>query len=109
MSEFSQQVYELVASIPRGRVMTYGQIAALCGYPRAARQVGQVAHFGPLDLPWQRVVNQKGGLAGGYTTGGRSAHKSDLERDGVVVSDDYIIDIANLLWQPDSMSIAGRE
>ena len=96
---FKEQVYEIVARIPRGKVMTYGQIAALCGSPRAARQVGQVAHWGPADLPWQRVVNKSGGLAGGYTTGGKEAHKRDLEADGLAVKD-YKIDIDKLLWWP---------
>lgn len=99
--EFSQAVYELVAQIPQGRVMTYGQIAALCGSPRSARIVGQVAHWGPVELPWQRVVNKQGGLAGGYTTGGREAHRRDLEADGVKVSDEYIVDVQALLWRPE--------
>lgn len=100
ISPFSQQVYDLVARIPKGRVMTYGQIASLCGSPRSAVIVGQVAHWGPLDLPWQRVVNKSGGLASGYTTGGREAHKRDLEADGVEVSDDYTVDVEKLIWWP---------
>lgn len=100
-AEFSQAVYELVARIPKGRVMTYGQIAALCGSPRSARIVGQVAHWGPPELPWQRVVNKQGGLAGGYTSGGREAHKHDLESDGVKVSDEYTVDVQALLWRPE--------
>ena len=51
--------------------MTYGQIAALCGNPRAARVVGGVAHFGDTSIPWQRVVNKNGGLAAGYPGGKR--------------------------------------
>lgn len=97
---FQNSVYKLVAKIPKGRVMTYGQIAALCGSPRAARIVGGIAHFGPQDLPWQRVVNKNGGLASAYTTGGLEAHKSDLESDGVKVSPDYRVDIQKLLWWP---------
>ena len=100
-SPFAAAVYAVVAGIPRGRVMTYGQIAALTGHPRAARQVGQTAHWGPFDLPWQRVVNKSGGLAGGYTTGGREAHKHDLEADGVAVSSDYTVDVDNLIWWPE--------
>jgi methylated-DNA-protein-cysteine methyltransferase-like protein len=99
--EFAAAVYELVAQIPQGKLMTYGQIAALCGSPRAAIIVGQVAHWGPPDLPWQRVVNKNGGLAAGYTTGGREAHKRDLEADGYEVSDDYTVDVHKLLWWPD--------
>ncbi len=97
---FKERVYEIVAQIPRGRVMTYGQIAALAGSPRAARQVGQVAHWGPMDLPWQRVVNKTGGLAGGYTTGGRESHRHDLEADGVAVGNDYRVDVDALIWWP---------
>lgn len=96
---FKEDVYAIVKQIPRGRVMTYGQIAALCGSPRAARQVGQVAHWGPMDLPWQRVVNKDGGLARGYTTGGLEAHKRALEADGVEVND-YRVNIEELLWWP---------
>lgn len=100
VNRFSQDVYELVARIPKGRVMTYGQIAALCGSPRSARIVGQVAHWGPLDLPWQRVVNKQGGLAAGYTTGGREAHRRDLEAEGVVIRDDETVDVDQLIWWP---------
>lgn len=79
--------------------MTYGQIAALCGNARAARIVGGVAHFGPPDLPWQRVVNKSGGLANGFY-GGKAGHKQALEAEGVAVSADYQIDIQQYLWQP---------
>lgn len=96
---FRERVEALVAQIPRGRVMTYGQLAALCGNARAARIVGGIAHFGNPDLPWQRVVNKSGGMASGYP-GGRAGHKQVLEAEGVVVSDDYRVDIENLLWMP---------
>ncbi|HUC87214.1 MAG TPA: MGMT family protein, partial [Candidatus Saccharimonadales bacterium] len=86
----------------------YGQIAALCGSPRSARTVGQVAHWGPLDLPWQRVVNRVGGLAAGYTTGGREAQRRDLEAEGVLVRPDYTVDIASLLWWPPGTEPAQR-
>src|SRR4051812_9860068 len=76
---FKDNVFALVSQIPRGRVMTYGQLAALAGAPWAAWEVGQIAHYGPQDLPWQRVVNKKGGLASGYHPNGREGHKKDLE------------------------------
>jgi methylated-DNA-protein-cysteine methyltransferase-like protein len=88
-----------VASIPRGKVMTYGQIAAICGNPQAARIVGGIAHFGDPNLPWQRVVNKKGGLASGYP-GGRQGHKIALEAEGMSVSDDLTVDIDKFLWNP---------
>ncbi len=96
---FRQRVEALVARIPRGRVMTYGQLAALSGNARAARIVGGIAHFGDPALPWQRVVNKQGGLASGYP-GGRSSHKQVLEGEGFIVSDDYRVQVDKLLWWP---------
>lgn len=100
--EFAQRVYALVAQIPKGRVMTYGQIAALCGSAQASRIVGGIAHFGPPDLPWQRVVNKKGGLAAGYY-GGHEGHKKDLEAEGVTVmgeAGNYYVKVDELLYLP---------
>jgi methylated-DNA-protein-cysteine methyltransferase-like protein len=96
---FSNDVFKLVARIPAGRVMTYGQIAAICGQPRAARIVGGIAHFGPEDLPWHRVVNRLGGLAGGFP-GGRSEQARRLSADGIEVSEDFHVAVNELLWWP---------
>ncbi len=81
--------------------MTYGQIAAICGNARAARIVGGIAHFGDGALPWQRVVNKKGGLANGYP-GGRASHKEHLESEGIRVSEDYYLNIEDYLYVPKS-------
>jgi methylated-DNA-protein-cysteine methyltransferase-like protein len=96
---FRERVEALVVQIPRGRVMTYGQLAALAGSAYAARIVGGIAHFGNPALPWQRVVNKKGGLASGYP-GGREGHKQVLQAEGVAVSDDYYVNVDELLWWP---------
>jgi methylated-DNA-protein-cysteine methyltransferase-like protein len=96
---FAQRVYEVVAQIPSGRVMTYGQIAALCGSPRAARIVGGIAHWGPEELPWHRVVNKQGGLAGAFP-GGRSEQAQRLAEEGVEVDVEYRVDVEGLLWWP---------
>lgn len=98
-SRFKEEVFALVSQIPKGRVMTYGQIAGLCGRPRAARIVGQIAHFGDPGLPWQRVVKQSGDLASGYY-GGRAGHKKDLEAEGVKVSGDFRIILNDYIWWP---------
>ena len=98
-NSFRDQVYDWVGRIPAGTVMTYGQIAALCGHPRAARIVGQIAQFGPDDLPWQRVVYKDGRLAGAFP-GGRTHQAALLEGDGVEVSSDFAVDIAKLMWNP---------
>jgi len=96
---FRERVEALVAQIPKGRIMTYGQLAALCGHARAARIVGGIAHFGDSALPWQRVVNKSGGLAAGYP-GGRQGHAEQLQSEGVVVSEDFKVDVHKLLWWP---------
>lgn len=96
---FRERVYAFVTQIPKGRVMTYGQLAALAGNPRAARIVGGIAHYGDPNLPWQRVVNKQGGLATGYP-GGRAAHKAHLEQEGIGVSEDYFVNVDELLWRP---------
>ena len=97
--QFRKRSEALVAQIPKGRVMTYGQLAALSGNARAARIVGGIAHFGDPDLPWQRVVNRHGGLALGYP-GGREGHKQVLEAEGVRVNEDYQVNVKELLWTP---------
>ncbi len=102
---FRERVEMLVAQIPQGRVMTYGQLAALCGNARAARIVGGIAHFGDPNLPWQRVVNKKGGLASGYP-GDRRGHKAALEAEGYEVSEDYTVNVGELLWWPEGMEPA---
>lgn len=98
--DFRHRVYSVVAAIPKGRVMTYGQIAALCGSPRAARIVGGIAHWGDPDLPWQRVVMIDGSLAPGFP-GGTAGHAEVLRAEGVEVDDDYkVVNMAQRLWRP---------
>lgn len=102
-TNFSGRVIQIVSMIPRGKVMTYGQIAALAGNARASRIVGGIAHYGDPSLPWHRVVNKKGGLASGYH-GGRHAQKEHLEAEGVKVygdEDTYRVDVDTILWSPE--------
>jgi methylated-DNA-protein-cysteine methyltransferase-like protein len=100
-TEFRDRVEEVVAQIPKSRVMTYGQIAALCGSPRAARIVGGIAHYGDEKLPWQRVVHKDGRLAVGYP-GGVEGQKQVLAAEGIVVDSEYRVDVETLLWWPSS-------
>lgn len=96
---FRDRVYELVSQIPSGRLMTYGDIAVLCGHPSAARQVGGVAHFGPTDLPWHRVVNRLGECASGYY-GGKDGHKAALEAEGFEIKEYRVVDFEERRWRP---------
>ncbi len=98
---FRSRVEALVRQIPRGRVMTYGQLAALAGSPIASRVVGGIAHFGDTELPWQRVVNKKGGLASGYP-GGREGHKAALQAEGMHITDDRVDNVAKFIWWPEN-------
>ena len=100
---FRDCVNQLVAAIPRGRVMTYGQLADLAGQPGGARAVGGLAHFGDPSLPWHRVVNARGRLASGFP-GGRIAQYQLLVAEGIVFSQvqiaDYRLDLKLYLYQP---------
>lgn len=96
---FKERVYSLVATIPEGRVMTYGDIAALSGQPLASRIVGGLAHFGPTNLPWHRVVNRLGDCASGYYDG-KEGHRRALEQEGFIVVDYRIADFEERRWRP---------
>jgi methylated-DNA-protein-cysteine methyltransferase related protein len=85
VKRFHAAVYRLVERIPRGRVATYGQIAALLGYPRAARAVGQAMKHVPLHLPWHRVVNAQGGISRRANVGSMLTQRVLLEQEGVTV------------------------
>src|SRR5690606_17659636 len=65
MTPFTEKVIQIIKSIPEGKVMTYGQVARAAGSPRGARQVVRILHSmsEKYQLPWHRVVNQKGEIA----------------------------------------------
>lgn len=83
----SKRIYEAVQKIPKGRVATYGQIAALAGNPRMARAVGNALHKNPDPdrIPCYRVVNSKGELAGEFAFGGAGKQAKLLMADGIEV------------------------
>ncbi|OGK98231.1 MAG: hypothetical protein A3E31_08725 [Candidatus Rokubacteria bacterium RIFCSPHIGHO2_12_FULL_73_22] len=82
---FRAEVFRLVRRIPRGRVATYGQIAALLGRPRAARAVGQALRGAPGGLPWHRVVNARGGISRRARLAGMLTQRIRLEQEGVAL------------------------
>lgn len=89
---FNQEVLKLLVVIPRGKVVTYGQIAAMLGRPRAARAVGNILHrnLEPERYPCYKVVNAAGQLSCHYAFGGITEQQERLERDGVAVQDGRI-------------------
>ncbi|MBS6948408.1 MAG: MGMT family protein [Bifidobacterium scardovii] len=82
---FNARVYEVVRRIPRGMVVTYGQVAALAGNPRNARFVGFALHANPEPgvIPCHRVVFRDGSLAPGFAFGGPDEQRTLLEEEGV--------------------------
>ena len=93
---FYDLVYEKAKKIPKGKVTTYGSIARLCGNPRASRAVGYALHCNPEPgiIPCHRVVNRFGYLSGGFAFGGIEVQKMLLEKEGVTVDDNYIVDLS---------------
>lgn len=101
MEAFTLQVIDIIKNIPKGRVMTYGQIAAAAGNPRAARQVARVLHSlsDKYKLPWHRVVNSKGYIAiKDYE--GHFLQKMMLVNEGVEFSEDQYIDLKKYQYYP---------
>lgn len=83
MRVFNRTVHALVRQIPKGKVATYGQLAAILGYPRAARAVGYAMKRCPHDIPWQRVVNARGRISLRANVGGMVTQRILLEHEGV--------------------------
>lgn len=97
---FFTAVYRVVRRIPRGKVATYGQIALLCGSPRASRAVGWALHVNPLpgEIPCHRVVNRMGGLAPAFAFGGQEVQQDLLWQEGVLFLPDGRVDLVRCLW-----------
>lgn len=99
---FFECTYELVRQIPRGRVASYGQIAAMLGQPRKARFVGFAMHASPgqaAGVPCHRVVFKDGSLAAGYAFGGPSVQRQLLEEEGIVFLPDGRVDMSACRWE----------
>lgn len=90
-----EKIYEVVKSIPRGNVATYGQMAALAGNPKWARVVGYALHKNPdpKTIPYHRVVNCKGEVAPGFVFGGAQIQRSLLKSEGILFKADGRIDL----------------
>ena len=94
------RIYAVVRRIPRGRVMTYGGVAAAAGNPRMARVVGQALHHNPAPgfIPCHRVVNRNGALAPAFAFGGDTVQRALLEAEGVpFLPDDRVCLLSALL------------
>lgn len=94
-TSFFSRVYDIVRQVPRGCVVSYGQIAWMLGSPRAARQVGWAMRCCPEDIPWQRVIKEDGTIAGGSYADIRRAM---LAAEGIPFLADGRVDIRHCRW-----------
>ncbi|MFH1544189.1 MAG: MGMT family protein [Patescibacteria group bacterium] len=98
---FNSRVYKAVSRIPKGKVTTYGFISALIGSPRAARQVGWALRNTPegVHIPWWRVINSNGYISIRNPEVTKDLQKELLEKEGVKVSEKYVIKLRIFQWQ----------
>ena len=92
ISPVAQKIYSAVRLIPRGKVATYSQIAALAGNKNLRRYVGNALHKNPEPgvIPCHRVVNAEGFCSGSFAFGGAGVQQEKLEAEGVVFVDGHV-------------------
>ncbi|MBC8061414.1 MAG: MGMT family protein [Clostridiaceae bacterium] len=100
MKNYFQQVYEIVAQIPKGKIATYGQIAAMLGTPKNARIVGYAMNAAPAEmkLPCHRVLNKKGALSPAYAFGDKAIQHALLEVEGITFDNENCVNVKKHLW-----------
>jgi methylated-DNA-protein-cysteine methyltransferase related protein len=104
-SPLYRRIWETIQRIPRGRVATYGQIAALAGHPGQPRLVGYALHRLPAGVkaPWHRVINAKGEISAravAIVGGEESLQQKLLEEEGIVFIAPGRLDLACYQWRP---------
>jgi methylated-DNA-protein-cysteine methyltransferase-like protein len=98
---YRQRVYEIVRTIPRGRVMTYGQLAEILGEGYTPRTVGFVMHASGDTTPWHRVINAQGACSTGKVVLPHDKQQRMLEAEGVKFNERGRCDLKTYLWLPD--------
>ncbi|KAA3647025.1 MAG: cysteine methyltransferase [Chloroflexi bacterium] len=102
---FFEQVYAVVRRIPKGKVTSYGRVAAMLGSPRAARAVGYAMNGLRYkseeydDVPWQRVINHAGYISIKGSANSKHKQAELLRAEGVAVDDDFNVDLEKYLWE----------
>ncbi len=100
--KYRERVYEIVRTIPVGRVMTYGQIAGILGEGYTPRTVGFVMHGADTkETPWQRVINSQGACSTGKMTVPVNLQQQILEDEGVKFDAKGRCDLKVYQWSPD--------
>ncbi len=100
---FFEDVFEVARQVPKGRVTSYGAIAAYLGTRLSARMVGwamNAAGSAKPKVPAQRVVNRNGMLSGKHHFSTPTAMEELLKKDGVKVKNDTVVDFEKRFWDP---------
>jgi len=104
--KYRERVYKIVRRIPRGRVMTYGQIAYMLGEGYTPRTVGFVMHGADeKETPWHRVINSQGKCSTGRIVLPADKQQRLLEREGVKFDAAGRCDLEEFLWKPKRKAI----
>ena len=98
---YRERVYEIVRTIPRGRVMTYGQLAEILGEGYTPRTVGFVMHAAGDKTPWHRVINAQGACSTGRVVLPHDKQQRMLEAEGVHFNERGRCDLETYLWIPE--------
>ena len=97
---YRERVYKIVRRIPRGRVMTYGQLAVILGEGYTARPVGFVMHGANDKTPWHRVINAKGACSTGRVVLPHDKQQRMLEAEGIRFNERGRCDLETYVWIP---------
>ena len=106
VKDFFESVYKVARLIPKGRVTSYGAIAKFLGTARSSRMVGWAmnnAHVQQPPVPAHRVVNRKGELTGKHHFGTPTRMQELLEKEGVKVQKDKVVEFKKIFWDPESI------
>jgi len=105
---FFERVYQVVQTVPEGRVTTYGAVAAAVGSPGSSRMVGWAmnnAFSHTSFVPAHRVVNRQGRLTGKHAFPGEKTMQEMLESEGVSVDNDQVVDFDKRFWAPPPLDV----
>ena len=100
-NNYRERVYHIVRSIPRGRVMTYGQLAEILGDGYTPRTVGFVMHSSDDKTPWHRVINAQGACSTGGVVLPHDKQQRMLEAEGICFNKRGRCDLKTYVWIPD--------
>ena len=106
--DYRERVFRIVRMIPRGHVMTYGQIAEMLGEGYTPRTVGFVMHSATDETPWHRVINAQGGCSTRGLVLPHDKQQRMLEAEGVAFNDRGRCELQRYLWIPKESQVRGK-